>query len=343
MDEELSLVGMTEDMAANSVLYGFISLCQMAFPGRLRACYLLGSHAMGEAVADSDLDVTLVFKDRFLEGEQARHERLRQSVGLLSRIPVDSSAVEESRLLRDGAVNLKQASLFLAGEDLRERIPLMPAEEWVRVAMHRPYNFMERARSRAEGEPLRYPLAYPDPRGAFHGYDYSAVMDSRGQPQPGFKELVSIAARIAAAEAALKSGAQAFFKRASIEAHRRHVNDERSLLFERIYDCRARWGYQVPTGAEDRAYLRSLCEGMLDAENRFLALYRDFLLAELERGGVGPRALAARRLGDILYPGDEVPTALKRLEEAPEPEVREAARESLRRIARYSSPPAPAV
>ncbi|OJT18144.1 hypothetical protein BO221_42410 [Archangium sp. Cb G35] len=336
MEEEFSLVGMTEDMGINSVLFGFIGLCQMAFPKRLRACYLLGSHATGDGVADSDLDLLLVFKDRFQEGEGERHEHFRRSVGMMARFPLDVSAMDEARLMAEGTVNLKRASLLLAGEDIRERIPLMPLEQWLRFCMHRPYMFMERARARAEGEPLRYPLAHPDPRGELYGYDHSAVLDAQGMPHRGFKELVTLASRLAAAEVAL-AGKHVFSKRDAIEAHRLHVNNDRTLLFEQIHECRKRWGYRVPEAPEDQAHLRSLCARILDAENHFLGLYKDYLLAELQRGEVRDRVLAARRLGEILYPGSEVPAALTQLQEAPEPELREAARESLRLIERYSA------
>ncbi len=342
MEEEFSLVGMTEDMGINSVLFGFIGLCQMAFPKRLRACFLLGSHATGDAVADSDLDLLLVFKDRFQEGEVERHEHFRRSVGMLARFPLDVSAMDEVRLMAEGAVNLKRASLLLAGEDLRERIPLMPLEQWLRYCMHRPYVFMERARARAEGEPLRYPLAHPDPRGQLYGYDHSAVLDAQGFPHRGFKELFTLACRLATADVAL-AGRHTYSKRDALEAHRLYVNDERTLLFDQINECRKRWGYRVPEAPEDQAHLRSLCARMLDVENHFLGLYKDYLLAELRRGEVRDRALAARRLGEILYPGPEVPAALKPLEDAPEPELRETARESLRLIERYADsrhPPA---
>ncbi|WP_257461051.1 nucleotidyltransferase domain-containing protein [Archangium lipolyticum] len=337
MEEEISLVGLTEDMRINSVIIGFIDLCLMVFPMRLRACYLLGSHASRDAVSDSDLDLVLVFKDRLQEGEAERLERFRRSVNAMARFPLDVSAEEEARLLADGAVNLKQTSLLLAGEDIRERIPLLPLDQWVRFAMHRPYIFMERARARAEGEPLRYPLKYPDPRGTLYGYDHSAVMDAEGNPRPGFKELVTLACRLAMADLARKAGRYACSKREIIEAHRQHVNDAWSLLFEQIYACRKRWGYRVPEAPADQEHLRSLCARILDAENLFLGSYKDFLLAELQRGEVRDRVLAARRLGEILYPGDEVPAALNQLEAAPEPELREAARESLRLIAQYSA------
>jgi hypothetical protein len=340
MDEQLELVGFTENMNLNAVFYGFLGLFQTIFPGRLRACYLLGSHATSEAVGESDVDLILVFKGRFQPGERQRYERFRRSVSSLTTLPLDANPVEEEQLLTEGAVNLKQTSLLLMGDDLRDRIPLMPLEQWVRYCMHRPFMYMERARARAEDEPLRFPLQYPDPRGEMYGYDHREVMDAQGQSHRGFKELVTLACRLATAEVAVKAGGYTYSKREAIETHRQLVNDAWTPLYEQIYEARKRWGYRVPESAADREHLRSLCARMLEAENHFLGLYKDFLLEDIRRGDVKDRVVAAQRLGEINYPGDAVRSALKSLESAPEPELREAAAESLRRLEKYGAPAA---
>lgn len=337
MDEDVSLVGLTEDMQVNGVLIGFIGLCQMLFPRRIHSAYLLGSHAKSEAVTDSDLDLTLVFKERFLEGEAERFERFRQSVFMLSRIPLDLRAVDEVGLPVDGGPNLKHASMLLMGEDARDRITVIPEERWLRICMHKPFVFIERARARAEGEPLRFPLGHPDPNGAFYGYDYREVQDAQGQLHRGFKELINTANAIAMATTALKGGRRTYSKRDAIEAHREAVNDAWTPLFADVFACRERWGYRVPDAPADQAHLRSLCERMRDAENHFLGLYKDYLLAELRRGEVADRVLAARRLGETVFPGEEVAAALKGLETAPEPELREAASASLRVLEKYGA------
>ncbi|MFP2928165.1 nucleotidyltransferase domain-containing protein [Pyxidicoccus sp. 3LG] len=336
VDEELPLVGMTEDMNVNSALFGFVGICQLAFPGRIRAIYLLGTHATSEAVEDSDVDLTVVFKDRFQEGERERCARFRHYLGGLARVPLDVSVVDEAQLFEQGEVKLKRASQLLAGEDIREQVPMMSPDRWLRFCMHRPYLFMERGRARSEGEPLRHPLEYPDPRGELYGYDHREAMDAQGQLHRGFKELVTLACWLSAAGVA-RTGRNTATKREAFEAHREHVNDAWTHLFSDIYACRKRWGYRVPESQADREHLRALCARMLEAENHFLAGYRDYLLTEARRGDVPDRLLAIQRLGEILYPGDEVPAVLKSLTDAPEEALREAARESLRRMEQYGA------
>ncbi|QSQ23767.1 hypothetical protein JY651_01930 [Pyxidicoccus parkwayensis] len=340
--EDVTLVGMTEDMGINATLYGAIGLAQMAFPGRVRAYFMLGSHATSEAVVASDIDVVMIFKDRFLEGEQARFELFRGYVSHMCRMPLDLSATEEARLLEDGEVNLKQSSLLLMGEDIRERIPLMPKDKWLRYCMHRPFIFMERSRAHAEDEPLRHPFSFPDAQGELYGYDHREHVEPDGTRHRSIKELVTLACRLATALVALKAEAYTHSKSSAIEAHRQLVNDEWTPLFEEIYACRRRWGYRVPAEAKDREHLRGLCARMLEAENHFLGLYKDYLLAELRRGELRYRVMAARRLGLILYAGDEVLTALREQAEVAEEPLREEAREAISRLEKHGAPLRPA-
>jgi hypothetical protein len=337
MMEEVMLVGMTENMNLNANLFGFVGLAEMTFPNRIRSYFMLGSQATSEAVGASDVDLTLVFRDRFQDGELERFEAFRRHASSMSRWPLDLVAEEEERLLTQGAVNLKQSSLLLMGEDLRERIPLMPMDAWVRYCMHRPYLFMERGRSRAEDEPLRYPLAYPDAQGPLYGYDHRMHIEADGSMHRSFKELVSLTSWMSTALVALKAGQYTHSKSDAVEAYQKHVNDEWASLFSEIIASRQRWGYRVPQTPEDEAHLRALCGRMLGAENHFLGVYKEYLLAELRRGEPRDRVMAARRLGHILYPGDEVRGALRECAEKAEEPLRQEARESLSRLERSSA------
>jgi predicted nucleotidyltransferase len=340
--EDVTLVGMTEDMDVNATLYGFVGLAQLAFPGRVLAYFMVGSQATSEAVGASDIDVVMIFKDRFHEREQERFELFRRYVGPLCRMPLDITATEEARLLEDGEVNLKESSLLLMGEDIRERIPLMPKDKWLRYCMHRPFIFMERSRAHADDEPLRHPFSFPDAQGELYGYDHREHVEADGTRHRSIKELVTLACRLATALVSLQAGAYTFSKRSAIEAHRQLINDEWTPLFEEIYACRTRGGYRVPADPKEREHLRALCARMLEAENHFLGLYKDYLLAELRRGELRDRVLAARRLGLILYPGDEVLTALREQATTAEEPLREEAREAISRLEKHGAPVRPA-
>ncbi len=337
--EDVTLVGMTEDMDLNAILYGFVGLAEMTFPGRIQAYYMLGSHVTNEAlVGASDIDLVMVFRERFQEGERERFDFFRRYVNMLSQAPLDVSVEEEARLLVDGAGNLKASSLLLMGEDIRERIPLMAKDKWLRYCMHRPFLFMERSRAHADDEPLPYPLRYPDATGALYGYDHRMHREADGSLHRSTKDIINTACWFAMSVLMLRAGEYAFSKSSVIDAYQKHVNDEWAPLLKQVYECRNRWGYRSPSAPEDEAYLRGLCERMLEAENYFLGLYKDFLLAELGRGELPDRVLAAQRLGLILYPGDEILNALRALAETAEEPLRQEARESIARLEKHGAP-----
>ena len=49
---------------------------EAAFPSRIRGVYVHGSYADDSAVATSDLDLIVLFKDAFEQGEKARAEQV---------------------------------------------------------------------------------------------------------------------------------------------------------------------------------------------------------------------------------------------------------------------------
>ena len=338
MMDDVTLVGMTEDMDLNANLYGFVGLAEMAFPGRIHSYFMLGSHVTNEAVGASDVDVLMVFRDQFQEGERERFEFFRRYASAVSRWPLDVTGTDERQLFSEGAVNLKRSSVLLMGEDVRERIPLMPMDAWVRHCMYRPFIFMERARSRAEDAPLRYPLDYPDAGGAMYGYDHRMHIERDGSMHRSIKELVSLSGWITSARVARDAGLWTASKSEAIELYQQRMNDEWGPLFGAILACRRRWGYRLPEAPEDEAHLRALCARVLGAENHFLGLFKDFLLQEARQGETRDRVRAVRHLGLILYPGDEVLAALRALEASAEEPVRQEARESIARLQRAGAP-----
>src|SRR5215469_16078379 len=53
------------------VLSHIVQRYETHFPGRIRACYLTGSYAEGNAVEWSDIDVYVLFQDAFVSQEEA--------------------------------------------------------------------------------------------------------------------------------------------------------------------------------------------------------------------------------------------------------------------------------
>ena len=71
---------------------------------------------------------------------------------------------------------------------------------------------------------------------------------------------------------------------------------------------------------------------MLAFENHFFAIYKNYLLAELNHADDNPKLRAVKRLGEIIYPDEKVRNALQALESSDNEELRGAVEETIRRM-----------
>ena len=207
------------------VLSQIVERYETQFPGRLRAYYLIGSYAEGNAVEWSDIDVYVLFKDTFVsEEEAAQAEQLERSCAPLTPLRLDLHAGSEQSqdslpsfdslpgFLRAA---IKQTSVLLYGEDTREHMSLPGREEYTRDATAIALKFLLWLH---QGENVTYPLAYPDPDGAFFGYDQLQFLSSdRAKARPGIRMLVETACRIGTALLAFKTDRSVSTKRESVQ------------------------------------------------------------------------------------------------------------------------------
>ncbi len=137
--------------------------------------------------------------------------------------------------------------------------------------------------------------------------------------------LVVIVTRIATAIVALRAGQYVGTKRDSADLYRTHIGDEWIDLVEQVYQaCKERWQYRVPRRKGDQEQLHTLCQRALGFENHFYTLYRSYLLEELYASQREDQLRAVERLGQIIYPGEEIDKALTLLMEDADAEVRQA-------------------
>src|SRR5215469_8313997 len=130
------------------------------------------------AVEWSDIDVYVLFKDAFVsEGEAAQAEQLGRALAPLTPLRLDLFAGSEQSLDSLPALDslpgflraaIKNTSVLLYGKDTREHMSLPEREEYTRDATAIALKFLLWLH---QGEHVTYPLAYPDPDGAFFGYD----------------------------------------------------------------------------------------------------------------------------------------------------------------------------
>ena len=302
----------------DDLLAQVVELYEAKFAGRVRGYYLTGSYAEGDAVEGSDIDLYILFKGAFIsEEETAQAQQTVFDCAHLSPIRLDiTGGSEQTHETLRGYVRvaIKRHSILLYGEDSRESMSLPGREEYTRDATDAALEFLLRQR---ETDVITYPLDYPDPQGAFFGYDQPQQLGrDLTNGRQGIRLLVECACRIASALLALKTGSYGSTKRESVQTYRSEINDEfADLLGNMLEKGKLQWGYYLPERQEERAELRALCERMLSFENHYLLYYRIYLLSMLRSGDGEAKRFALQRLTQkVHYTDDEVVTAMQAFE-----------------------------
>jgi hypothetical protein len=330
--DRITLLYSTGAEQIDVTLRQIIAAGEAAFPGRIGIFLLIGSYHDGNPIATSDLDLVAVFRDDFAPGEEARAHKFAEALALGSAVPVDLDVIAADTLLAGHApleaVRLRFGCVPVSGTDLRDRLPLPPLSVYRRLVTPAPYvNFVGIIRGRTA---ITYPLDYPDPAGAFYGYDALRLSNRYSPDGRGLKDLVAGVTWAATALLALRAGRYVVGKAEAMRQYQAAIGDEWSDIIAEIYAlCRLRWAYLVPTDPAERWRLRHLCQRVLAFENHYFAVYRDYLLAELRGADPAGRLFAARRCGEVLYPDEAIAAALAVCAADPAPNVAGAARSTL--------------
>lgn len=300
-----TLVNGTGDSRCDQIVQGLLGAFEATFSGRVHSCYLRGSRASGSSVAGSDLDLYLVFNERFIdreEGERASH--LCESCARMSPVLLEVQLIGERRLYDpdalDAALDLQLGTRLLFGTDLRAGLPGFDAARYVSNVVHTPYYSYSMPAPR--GTRLIYPLLHIDPAGQFYGFDTWPIPGRDGADVPSTKLLVATVGWTATATVALRTGIYVRDKTASVQLYVEHIGDEWARFVAEVHDlCRNTWHYLVPTASADRRVLRELCAQALDFQNHYLRLYREYQLGELACGEAERQRLAVQRLDQIVF------------------------------------------
>jgi len=315
--ENISLLNSTGNQQVDDILRGVIGIFETIFSDRIRGYYLVGSYADGTAVSTSDIDMKILFKNRFRNDTERKNARqiCEYCFGLISPIPGDVTANDEETAFSSSTLRLriKAGSLLIYGEDIRDQISLPRLDQHIRDVMFRAYVFCFTDRLRPNLKARVYPLDYPDPSDEFYGYTYKS----------GTTVFASVVGAMATAIVASKVKKYVFTKSDCLKLYKRYINDEWTALLEAVFEkIRKQWEYQIPENKDERQQLREICRQALAFENHFLIIYRDFLLTELRDAEDKDKLLAVKRFGEIIYPDGEALDALKALENCASSEMR---------------------
>ncbi len=289
-----------------------VATFESAFPQRIRAWYALGSFADGSAIAASDLDLCIVFKQRLGAEERAAAAHLLAAQVARCGIELDVALTDEQALAAGATPEFKLGAALLAGEEMRDHAPLIALPAWTRDRMHT--SWWRVARLFARPEVITLPLDYPEPADPFRGYTRRTALLANGERVPCTRDLIRLVGWAATALLALRSGVYVARKRDVGPLYRTHIGDEWASLVEQTYTlCRTRWGYLLPDDTAERARLRDLCDQTLGFERFFVTLYREYALAELSSGDIEAMRQAAEAMRRAPLHDDAVIAALERL------------------------------
>jgi len=304
----LKLRAQTGHAEVDRALADVVGLLEDKFPRQIRAYYLLGSWAYGDARATSDIDVVAVLRAGTPPeaGRQARAAADEYSAE--HGLSLGVFPVIEGRLHSLARAQLGSGALHLYGDDIRPEIePVSPAI-WARDRMHGMYVFTGIARGLTEISP---PLGYPKPDEEFFGLTEERARAADGSPRQGTRDLVTGTGWYATALVAYRSGAIVLRKVDVPAAYGRYVGDEWAPFLCHLFAyCRDAWNYEIPPAPEERRFLRELCARNMEFENHFLRSYREFVIGELRSTDEGTRVLAVEALEQLPYRDAEVEKAL---------------------------------
>lgn len=305
----ITLLDPLDDGPAHAAARELVAAFEAAFPGRVRACYVLGSRADGSGVPTSDLDLAVVFARSFQDDDERTHAA--QLAGRAS-FELDVELSDEAELAAGLPPDLALAGRLIYGEEVRGRFPVVPIEEWARDRMHTSYWRLGTLFGRSG--PVSLPLGYPDPGAPCFGYEGRTTRTPDGREAPGTRDLVRHTGWMATAILALDARIYVARKRDCHALYREHIGGEWSELLEEIYvSCTGRWNYLLPETVEEREELRAIGARTLLFERHFLSIYRGFVLAELRSGDERRVRQVVWLLGQIPLRDKEVLAAVEEL------------------------------
>lgn len=241
----------------------------------------MGSYADGSAISTSDIDGYILFRDGFTNSnEEQKAWQLFEHCKQMMFPEFNVVPQSEQTAVQLGNVGLKLNSLLLYGEDIRDRLQLLPLSTYTPMLVHDVCRFLSHLRH--DPPSLTYPLDFPDSQNEFYGYDGRPLYELDGTRRPGTKALINCVGKIALAIVTLKAGVYVKNKSDCLRQYRIGVNDKWSGLIEEVYaTVRQAWEYRLPESRRERRHLQKLCRRALAFENHFLTIYRDFLLEQI--------------------------------------------------------------
>src|SRR5262249_23596333 len=195
----------TGSAMVDGVLLAIVGRYERAFPGLIRAYFVIGSYADASMVPISDLDLMIMFATPLMSSQLELAHALIQQCAETSPLRLDIGLTLQEDLSGAEQVLLKLGSRLVYGEDVRDQLALPPLAQYRRDVTWSPYRFLGQVRR--DQQALASPLAYPDADDPFYGYATKRLAAwYPAATTQGTKELITGVTRTATALLALRAG-----------------------------------------------------------------------------------------------------------------------------------------
>ena len=256
------------------IVDGISRALEAAFPGTVRAIYLLGSEVEGTPAAFSDVDVVVFVHDAVSSPTRGSIDAMLEALRWVSplRLDVTVSGVEDGPFSRASAdPRVKLGAEIVVGEDIRSLLPaptIVSFREWIRPW---PFEFLA---VMFDGS-LEHPLADPDPGDEFRGYTRVRAPNwYPAQVAAGTKEWVATVCWMATFRLAFECDRIVTSRGEAVAAFRTEIGGADAEFVSAIYeDGKRKWDYGVPTAPDDRRRLATLADTFRGFADRFLERY----------------------------------------------------------------------
>lgn len=299
---------MNRGKKVNSIIENIITIYTNAFPQRVKAIFLTGSYGRNYAIANSDIDIDILFEGIITNEIREQAIAIGESCDALCSMEIDITIYDYTAQLPP---DVFLGGKLIYGDNNPTEWNCISVERWARERMYAGTWLIAHLFGR-DGT-LTLPIDYPDNKTLFFGYDDRQMYDENNSVVKSSKNILRASGWAATALVGYQGNTFVSSKEDLVPLFKKDCDKKWINFLTNIYDlCRNQWNYVVPQSECDIQKLISICEENLLFENYFLSKYKTFLLDELSSGDENRIKDAISRCKETPFYDDEIINGIKK-------------------------------
>ena len=301
-------------ISVEDIVNGVTNVIRSCFRDRILSIYVSGSLNRAEITPTSDIDITVVFRDRMSDAEYNQFMQLRQGLQVLSPLRLDMWSEAEEKLRDRPANKALRSAMCIYGEDFFPSLPHQAIEHFAVRYIHKSIHYMRVLRGRPQPNPA--PLNYPQADDDYLGYTQFADFEGIQSFTSGVRIIVNMLTACLSARLAIAHKLEATTKQESIDLYATHINDQwADYSRELVTFIKSHLRYELPSNAEDKSTLQALLQRLPDFENDMLHHYKPIILENLQSKDRRRLKLALVALMNVQLDDADIKTAVASITE----------------------------